>query len=754
MLYQSEIALTSETAGARRFVGAHVSTTGIVYAFGDMSTGGAGVLRLDPSDNSTTTPLPPGYVPVNYGGTWNPDRTTRGPDDLVYLTTAYGAAGADDLLIFNMASGAWSRQTGIIPTNSNELTNALLYHDGKLFFWPTGANLRIFDVTDWSYTDVAQIGTSDNYVHAAHVGLDGFIHLIRWDPSDGAGGNYYHETVDPADGAVLNTEDLTIVLPFAANGGSAAQSDGTEIDFALGGNESGYLEWNGTSYDLQRITNDATTDYFNVGMAWSDRFYAWGQLAPYDGTAYRVIQGSEGAGLGVTLHSYEVPTRPWGRASAVVGSDVYVFLGTDDDGPATALKLTGVSGGSTEAVWEFAEADWTACVTNEAVWEFSEAEWSTCQDVVEVEPTPYYPSPPTVQDSGVSALRRLDIGYYQVGVYSRGGEYRLTMLPRVTKISFGRSLDDTSSATVTCVSEEWADLIHPWQHEIHIFRNNILVWCGPVRDKAYDPETGEIVIDVRDLFAWMDFRTPHSEIDLVETDVADVFVALMESALAADPSPNILIDKTAVGSTIDFYYDPETPKIVAEDLRQMAEAGVDYTTFLRTVIIRGEYLDKAPIGTLLRSHLSKVPIIKESGEMATQLYLTGSGADVHAHPDAPLTAAQWDLHPYGLLEQVHDADKLFDSDDVSAIEKAGRSRYELVKDPRLFISDMRLAPSAPVEMNDLIPGRRIDVKLDVGAIPMISMYRLQGLQVEVDGTSETVTLEVTSLGDYDKDTPI
>lgn len=390
----------------------------------------------------------------------------------------------------------------------------------------------------------------------------------------------------------------------------------------------------------------------------------------------------------------------------------------------------------------------------EAVWEFSEAEWSACQDVVEVEPTPYYPSPPTVQDSGVSALRRLDIGYYQVGVYSRGGEYRLTMLPRVTKISFGRSLDDTSSATVTCVSEEWADLIHPWQHEIHIFRNNILVWCGPVRDKAYDPETGEIVIDVRDLFAWMDFRTPHSEIDLVETDVADVFVALMESALAADPSPNILIDKTAVGSTIDFYYDPETPKIVAEDLRQMAEAGVDYTTFLRTVIIRGEYLDKAPIGTLLRSHLSKVPIIKESGEMATQLYLTGSGADVHAHPDAPLTAAQWDLHPYGLLEQVHDADKLFDSDDVSAIEKAGRSRYELVKDPRLFISDMRLAPSAPVEMNDLIPGRRIDVKLDVGAIPMISMYRLQGLQVEVDGTSETVTLEVTSLGDYDKDTPI
>jgi hypothetical protein len=34
------------------------------------------------------------------------------------------------------------------------------------------------------------------------------------------------------------------------------------------------------------------------------------------------------------------------------------------------------------------------------------------------------------------------------------------------------------------------------------------------------------------------------------------------------------------------------------------------------------------------------------------------------------------------------------------------------------------------------------------------MYRLQTLSVDVDGTSETISLEVTSLGDYDKDTPL
>lgn len=411
-------------------------------------------------------------------------------------------------------------------------------------------------------------------------------------------------------------------------------------------------------------------------------------------------------------------------------------------------------GSSTEAVWEFAEADWTACVSNEAVWEFSEAEWSTCQDVAEITPVVAYPSPPDIADSTVPAQPRLGIGYYQVGIFSRGGEHLMTMLPRVTGIEYGRVLDDTSSSTVTCVSEEWADLIHPWQHEVHIFRNRNLAWSGPVRDKDYDPETGEIKIEGRDLFAWMDFRSVHEEIDLTEVDVADVFAALVAGALKPDPSPNITVDKQTAGSTIDFYYDPETPKIVAVDLRSLAEGGVDFTVVNRKLYIRGEYLDKAPIATLLRSHLAKVPIVKESGEMATQLYLTGSGGEVHSHPDKPLSADQWALHPYGLLEQIYDAEKFFDSDDVSAIERAGKSRYELMKEPRLFLNDMQLDKSAPVEMEDLIPGRRMEVRMDVGSVPLITTYRLQSLKVTVDATSETVALEVTSLGDYDKDTPL
>ena len=77
-----------------------------------------------------------------------------------------------------------------------------------------------------------------------------------------------------------------------------------------------------------------------------------------------------------------------------------------------------------------------------------------------------------------------------------------------------------------------------------------------------------------------------------------------------------------------------------------------------------------------------------------------------------------------------------------------------MKEPRLFLNDMQLDKSAPVEMEDLIPGRRMDVRMTVGSVPLITTYRLQSLKVTVDATSETVALEVTSLGDYDKDTPL
>lgn len=344
-------------------------------------------------------------------------------------------------------------------------------------------------------------------------------------------------------------------------------------------------------------------------------------------------------------------------------------------------------------------------------------------------------------------------GTYDIEIWNRGGETKLATLRDATDLHFTRRLDDTSEGEVTCISDEWADLVHPWMHELHIFRNKQRCWCGPVRDKVYDPGTGKITVTARDLFCWFDFRVVHDEIDMEESDMADVFAAIATSALRPDPSPNITMSKKSAGSNIDFYHDEETQKIAAEYLRELADSGVDFTQIMRTLYVSGEEMVDTPTAVLTDRHFSATPNIKESGEMATLLLLTGPGGDYHSHPDYQLTADQWDRHTYGLLETVVDATTMFDSDDATALEKAAKSRYELVKTPRVYISDATLDKSAPVTMDDLIPGRRVDIRLQPRSVVVMSQYRLQSLDVKVSasdkGVTETIELQLSSLGDLD-----
>ncbi len=361
------------------------------------------------------------------------------------------------------------------------------------------------------------------------------------------------------------------------------------------------------------------------------------------------------------------------------------------------------------------------------------------------------------------AVQAIGIGEYEVAVYDRGGTIRVARLDRVDAISFARRLDDTGECQVDCISEEWADLIHPWQHEIHIFRDGSLVWCGPVRDKTYSPESGQVTITARDLFSWFDFRVPHDELDYIDEDMANVFVGIMESALKPDTSPRITIDKSAAGVPTDFYHDPELPKIAATMLRELSDSGVDFTTINRTVYVRNEEMDNTSIGTLLPSHFATFPEIKESGEMATLLLLTGAGGDFHSQPDATNTAdetaataaaavGKWDKDPFGLLETVIDATALFDADDKTALEKSAKSRYELLRYPRLYIQSVELHKSAPLTIDQLVPGKRVTLSMDIGSIPLITDYRIQSVEVSVNNQAqEAISLTLSSVGDYSRD---
>ena len=341
--------------------------------------------------------------------------------------------------------------------------------------------------------------------------------------------------------------------------------------------------------------------------------------------------------------------------------------------------------------------------------------------------------------------RTLGTGHYEVYLLERGGE-QVAALTNVTDLSWTRTLDDTSSASVTCISEEWADLIHPWMHEVSIVRNGEQVWVGPVRDKEINMGTSEIVLSCRDLSSWFDKRLVHDELDVSEMDMCDYAEQVIQSAMRPDPSPNIQIDKSSSGKPIDRYIDPETPRVAGEEIRELASSGIDFTVIGRTIYLRGDKFDDKAIQSLLGEHFLQLPVVKESGNMATWLVATGQGGDIYTYPQTQPSADQWELHPYGLLEQVFDASAAFDSDDSNAVPAATKSRFDIVGQPILYITDGVLHKDAPVKISELVPGRRIDVRMDVGGVALLEQYRLQGVSVKVSDTQEDVSVTLTALG--------
>lgn len=283
-------------------------------------------------------------------------------------------------------------------------------------------------------------------------------------------------------------------------------------------------------------------------------------------------------------------------------------------------------------------------------------------------------------------------------------------------------------------------------HEISIVRNGQQVWVGPVRDKEIDLGSGQVVLNCRDLSTWFDKRLIHDELDVSEMDMTDYAEMVLKSALAPDPSPRITIVKEASKNPIDRYIDPEIPRVSGEELRDLANSGIDFTVVGRTIYLRGDEVSGLSLQPLLAEHFLQMPTIKESGNMATWLVATGQGGDIQTYPQTLLSIDQWELHPYGLLEQVFDATTAFDSDDANAVFNATKNRYDLVSQPILYVTDGVLHKAAPVRIADLVPGIRVDIRMDVHGIQLLEQYRLQAVSVKVSDVQEEVSITVTALG--------
>lgn len=356
----------------------------------------------------------------------------------------------------------------------------------------------------------------------------------------------------------------------------------------------------------------------------------------------------------------------------------------------------------------------------------------------------------------------LSCGDYDLYIAQRGGQKLVTRLTGASSIRYNRTLNDFSEANVEvgysgCVSSLTS--VNPWQHELLIFRDRKLVWCGPLMNIKYVPSRDQIKIHARDLLAWTEkrFIEIEEDYDVEEVDIKEVFGWVLYHGYTKDPW-NMVWYLEDTGLPISRFYPGKYgdrwgglyPK-VADELRTLSQSGIDYTVINRTMYA-GDLEVRPPSKSTL--HLSdkswvEVPEITISGtQMSTRTAVAGGNGGYYGwYSDQMWIEETADL-PWGLLETfTNRADVDADTTELpNVITQEAHARHEFLRQPLAYIEGGQLATVSSFDFNDMIPGVRMKVGLLEAIRDIETDYRLANVDISVNNDTEKIDMQLTLPG--------
>ncbi|MFJ4960271.1 hypothetical protein [Streptomyces sp. NPDC088739] len=261
---------------------------------------------------------------------------------------------------------------------------------------------------------------------------------------------------------------------------------------------------------------------------------------------------------------------------------------------------------------------------------------------------------------------------YQAAIFQRGGQRLFISAARIgvslTAVEWERRLADTSVAQIVIAKRQLApaccqDLgeITPWCHELAVYRDQALVWQGPIL-RAREEEA-QITVDAVDVTGWLS--------RLVNTK-STLYLPQQPQRIAADIVRRNLLDASLATPGPDWpnllpYLDvpPARPGIPVSVLRlasiwtdyvltivdNMADKGMEWTTVGRRLVMR------QPVGATGRARARLVPehlpggvsVVRDGEDAATRVFATSQtdsepGITVSvAAPRASATCGRLDL---------------------------------------------------------------------------------------------------------------
>src|SRR5690606_6671894 len=299
------------------------------------------------------------------------------------------------------------------------------------------------------------------------------------------------------------------------------------------------------------------------------------------------------------------------------------------------------------------------------------------------------------------------------------------ILQGVTRIIYGRTVNGVSQATVTVggpagqgICCDQVAKIQPEMYEIRILRHGEEVWSGPIVDDVETSQAAPFEIHARDPLKWIDGDSGHPNlVDINYDDDDPTFIArrilernLTNGIVLPDDYPMVLdqLYIEEVGEVID--YKPRLKVVpILSLLVELTDLGLTYTAFGHKIyLIKGADLDTPPMAQLTQDDFdAPVQVTQDGAEMGTMGVAIRPGDEQDDPPDLFFYGEK--SSPYRPHFRLVDVDKEVKN---SSATKAARNAIRGRKVPPLIVSmgsSARLYPTAPIQLNELIPGwTRVD----------------------------------------------
>lgn len=344
----------------------------------------------------------------------------------------------------------------------------------------------------------------------------------------------------------------------------------------------------------------------------------------------------------------------------------------------------------------------------------------------------------------------LGCGTYRVILHARDDLSRPLAVLDFTSLEWGRVVDDTSEARVTVGAEGCCDepvrSLRPWATTMALYRSadggpRTRVFSGPL--VSVKPGPGGQVFTARDCSAWLDRRLVHTDQIHAAADLADIFQALFDDAMDPDPVPDFTLTISPTGVDGDREILAEQHAMAGDEMRELANTGLDWTVVDRVMLAGGDEVPTPPIATLIDQHFAVLPEVELDGlQQANHWIVQGSGGG--AEGDEVFGESTATPGPEGLLEQVASEPTILDS---PSADVAAQTRAAASAQTPLLVSGGQLLADAPLPIELAVPGARVRMALQETCIPVLDIRRLVSLKVSADAEGgEQVSVEWSPLG--------